>query len=68
LTPEEKATAVSRVKNERVAVTEGLEAFDIRKAMKGLGNPVVLFTAISLGLVQITIQVSAFSHDHFVIC
>jgi hypothetical protein len=46
------------VQDERIAVTEFLDSFDRNKAFRGLWNPVVLFTSISLGLVQITIQVS----------
>jgi hypothetical protein len=68
LTPEEKALAIARVQDERIAVAEVLDSFDKNTVARGLWNPVVLFTSVSLGLVQITIQVRLLSPGHLTAC
>ncbi|KAJ4384037.1 hypothetical protein N0V86_000881 [Didymella sp. IMI 355093] len=66
LTQEEKALAIFRVQDERVAITEALDIFDRKKVVRGLWNPVVLFTSISLDSVQITIQASLLPPGHLI--
>lgn len=60
LTPEEKELAVSRVRSERVAVTEVLDKINRKKTLHGIFNPVTLATSFIFLLDNITVQGLAF--------
>jgi sugar phosphate permease len=60
LSQEEKDLAVARVKSERIAVTQTLDAPDTKKLWSGLSNPVTLITGLIFLLETVTVQGLAF--------
>ncbi|RAL62498.1 hypothetical protein DID88_005063 [Monilinia fructigena] len=60
LTQEEKVLAIARVKSERVGATEVLDAFDSKKILRGIFNPVTIATSLIFLLDNITVQGLAF--------
>lgn len=60
LNEEEKSLAASRVKSERIGMTELLDTHTNKKFMMGILNPVVLAASFIFLLLQITVQGLAF--------
>lgn len=56
LSPAEKELAVTRIKSERVGVTEVLDKIDLQKTLRGIFNPTTLVTAFIFLLTNITVQ------------
>lgn len=60
LTQDEKDLALARIKSERIAQTSVVDVLDAHKLKRGVGNPVVLSTALAFLLNNITVQGLAF--------